>query len=189
MCDTEEFEELEEVRPDIASTLTHEILMETEVDLPECGGDLPANLRAMITFALRAEGVELPCEINVLLTDNEGIAEINQEMREKEAPTDVLSFPMFEFRPACPPTTLDEAFLDPESGLLPLGDMVLSLEKVEAQAKEYGHDFLTEARYLVLHSVLHLLGYDHLDEGAMKRQMRTREKDILEQFASEKETL
>lgn len=160
--------------------LPHEIIIESEVDCPDA---LPALIRDTITFALLQEKVELPCEINVLLTDNEGIQEINAEMREKNQPTDVLSFPMFEFQPACPPTELDAEFLDPETNRLPLGDMVLSLEKVTQQAEDYGHDFLTEARYLVLHSVLHLLGYDHLDEGAMKKQMRTREKDILEQLS------
>lgn len=157
--------------------LKHDIIIETEVDIPE---SLPDLIRSTILFALEEEKVELPCEINVLLADNQAIQEINEEMREKDSPTDVLSFPMFEFRPSCPPTELDSQFLDPDTQLLPLGDMVLSMEKVASQALEYGHDIETETRYLVLHSVLHLLGYDHVDEGAMKKQMRTREKDILE---------
>lgn len=159
--------------------LKHEIIIEAEVEsiLDE---KLPEVIRKTILFTLEEEKVTINCEINVLLTDDEGIREINREMREKDVPTDVLSFPMFEFRPSCPPTKLDEEFLDPDTGLLPLGDMVLSLQRIKAQSEEYGHDFLTEARYLTLHSVLHLLGYDHEDEGAMKRQMRTREKDIIE---------
>lgn len=157
--------------------MTHDIIIETEVDCPPT---LPQLIRDTITFALNQEKVTLPCEINVLLTDDEGIQEINLETREKNQPTDVLSFPMFEFQPACPPTELDSPLMDPDSQRLPLGDMVLSLQRVSAQAEEYGQDFFTEARYLILHSVLHLLGYDHIDEGAMKKQMRAREKELLE---------
>lgn len=157
--------------------MNHHIIIESEVDFPET---LPQEIEKTILFTLQEEKVSIPCEINVLLTDDNGIREINLEMREKDTPTDVLSFPMFEFQPSCPPTELDSDFLDPDTNLLPLGDMVLSLERVHSQAEEYGHPFLTEAKYLTLHSVLHLLGYDHEDEGAMKKQMRTREKDILE---------
>lgn len=155
----------------------HEILMETEVDCPE---GLPSLIRQGITLALAEEGVGLPCEINVLLTNDAGIQEINEDMREKDMATDVLSFPMFDLEPLSPPTAEDKGMIDPCSGLLPLGDMVLSLERVEAQALEYGHSFRRECLYLVVHSVLHLLGYDHLDEGAMKRQMREREKILMD---------
>ena len=88
--------------------------------------------------------------------------------------TDVLSFPEFEFMPGEPPTEQDEDLFDVATGLLPLGDMVLSMAKapVKAQAAEFGHSNRRELAYLVTHSVLHLLGYDHLDEGPMKAQMR-----------------
>ena len=94
-----------------------------------------------------------------------------------DRPTDVLSFPMFELEPGVPPE--GEAFLDPETGRCPLGDMCISLERAAAQAEEYGHSLDRELCYLAVHSALHLLGYDHLDEGPMKRQMRAREEAIL----------
>ena len=117
-----------------------------------------------------------PCEVDVLLTDDDGIHEINREMRQVDRPTDVLSFPEFELTPGQLPGPEDA---DPGTGLIPLGDMVLSMERVSAQAKEYGHSKRRELSYLVTHSVLHLLGYDHLDEGPMKAQMRAREEAIM----------
>ena len=139
-----------------------------------------ALIRKVIRTALEAEGVTLRCEVDVLLTNDEGIHAINQEMRGVDAPTDVLSFPEFEFTPGEPPAEEDEALCDPATGLLPLGDMVLSVERVKAQAAEFGHSTRRELAYLVTHSVLHLLGYDHLDEGPMKKQMREREDAIME---------
>ena len=93
-----------------------------------------------------------------------------------DRPTDVLSFPAFSLLPGELPEAEDA---DPGTGLVPLGDMVISMEHVAAQAKEYGHSGRRELAYLVVHSVLHLLGYDHLDEGPMKAQMREREEVIL----------
>ena len=135
-----------------------------------------ALIRKVIRTALAAEGMTLPCEVDVKLTDDAGIHEINREMRDVDRPTDVLSFPVFDLTPGELP---DEMDADPGTGLIPLGDMVISLERVEAQAKEYGHSNRRELAYLVVHSVLHLLGYDHLDEGEQKKQMRGREEAIL----------
>ena len=155
--------------------MNHEILMETEVDGAEPYAEL---LRRVIPAALEAEGVPFPCEVDVLFTDDEGIHAINREQRDVDRPTDVLSFPMFNLTPGTPPT-LDDVEVDPGTGLVPLGDMVLSLERAEAQGAEYGHGPEREAAYLAVHSVLHLLGYDHLDEGPRKAQMRAREEAIL----------
>lgn len=135
-----------------------------------------ALIRRVIRTALAAEGLALPCEVDVLLTGDGGIHQINREQRGVDRPTDVLSFPEFDLRPGELPTAEDA---DPGTGLVPLGDMVISMERVAAQAKEYGHSGRRELAYLVTHSVLHLLGYDHLDEGAMKAQMRAREEAIL----------
>ena len=135
-------------------------------------------VRQCILATLQEEKVPVPCEINVLLTDDGGIHAINLATRQVDRPTDVLSFPMFQLTPGAPPT-LDDVEADPGTGLVPLGDMVLSLERAEAQGAEYGHGAEREAAYLAVHSVLHLLGYDHLDEGPMKRQMREREEKIL----------
>ncbi len=138
--------------------------------------DTCALIRRVIRTALAAEGVDFPCEVDVLLTDDAGIHRINREMRGVDRPTDVLSFPEFSLRPGELPGMEDA---DPGTGLVPLGDMVLSMERVAAQAKEYGHSRRRETAYLVTHSVLHLLGYDHLDEGPQKAQMRQREEAIL----------
>lgn len=153
--------------------MEHNILFETEVDCPSETQEL---LTKTIVAALDAEGVEVPCELNVLLTDDAGIHQINLEMREVDRPTDVLSFPMFDLTPGEHPTEEDA---DPDTDLVPLGDMCLSLERAEAQAQEYGHSVQRELCYLTVHSVLHLLGYDHMDEGPMKAQMREREEAIL----------
>ena len=135
-----------------------------------------ALIRRTIRTALAAEGMTLPCEVDVLLTDDEGIHRINLDMRNVDRPTDVLSFPEFDLKPGELPTAEDA---DPGTGLIPLGDMVLSMERVAAQAEEYGHSRQRELAYLVTHSMLHLLGYDHLDEGEMKKQMRGREEAIM----------
>ncbi|MFI3253235.1 MAG: rRNA maturation RNase YbeY [Eubacteriales bacterium] len=162
--------------------MTHMILVETEVDFPP---ELENKIGCAIAMALEEEKVPFACEINVLLTDDQGIQELNKEYRGMDKATDVLSFPMFQLTAGIPPT--DPEMLDVDSDLLPLGDMVLSLERVEAQAKEYGHSVQQELCYLAIHSVLHLLGYDHVDEGVMKQQMRTREKHILAEATKEME--
>lgn len=146
-------------------------------DVPGAANDANcALIRRTIRTALAAEGLMAPCEVDVLLTDDDGIHEINREMRQVDRPTDVLSFPEFELTPGQLPGPEDA---DPGTGLIPLGDMVLSMERVSAQAREYGHSKRRELSYLVTHSVLHLLGYDHLDEGPMKAQMRAREEAIM----------
>ena len=152
----------------------HRIILEAEVEAPDTVEPL---LRRVISAALEAEGMDLPCEINVLPTDDEGIHQVNLDMRGVDRPTDVLSFPMFDLSPGEKP---GEEHEDPDTGLVPLGDMCISLERAAAQAEEYGHSVERELSYLAVHSVLHLLGYDHMDEGPMKAQMRRREEHILE---------
>ena len=160
----------------------HRIILEAEVEVPE---GTQALLEEVITAALAAEGVSLPCEINVLLTDDGGIHQVNLDMRGVDRPTDVLSFPMFNLRPGERPQPGDE---DPETGLVPLGDMCISLERAAAQAAEFGHSVKRELAYLTVHSALHLLGYDHMDEGPMKRQMRLHEEFILDKLGITRET-
>ena len=145
-------------------------------DVPGVNEGQRALIRKVIRTALAAEGVDFPCEVDVCVTSDEGIHQVNLEMRGVDRPTDVLSFPAFDLRPGELPGEEDA---DPATGLVPLGDMCLSLERVQAQAKEYGHSNRRELAYLVVHSVLHLLGYDHLDEGPQKAQMRAREDAIL----------
>ena len=130
-----------------------------------------------IHAVLEEEKVNVPCEINVLVTDDQGIQVINQAAREIDKPTDVLSFPMFSLTAGKLPEDWEE-YLDPDTNLCPLGDMVISLERATLQAKEFGHSLRREVGYLTIHSMLHLLGYDHLDEGEQKKQMRKREEEI-----------
>ena len=134
-------------------------------------------IRKCIAATLQAEGVSIPCEINVLVTDDKGIHAINLASRDIDRPTDVLSFPMFALEAGNPPAQW-ETYIDPETGLCPLGDMAISLERAIAQAKEFGHSTRREIGYLTIHSMLHLLGYDHLDEGPQKAQMCAREEKI-----------
>ena len=145
-----------------------------------------ALIRKTLRKALELEGVTLPCEVDVLLTGDAGIHQINRETRHVDRPTDVLSFPEFAFTPGQPPTEAEAGLRDPATGLLPLGDMVISMERVAAQAKEYGHSNRRELSYLVTHSVLHLLGYDHLDEGPEKARMRAREEAVMEALGLER---
>ena len=152
-------------------------------DVP--GGDEKkcALIRKAIRTALASEGVDFPCEVDVSVTSDKGIHQINLDMRQVDRPTDVLSFPAFDLKPGELPGEEDA---DPATGLTPLGDMVISLERVQAQAKEYGHSSRRELAYLVVHSVLHLLGYDHLDEGPQKEKMRGREDAIMAELGIER---
>lgn len=138
---------------------------------------VPGIIRRCIHATLQAEGICVPCEINVLVTDDRGIHTINKTSRNIDRPTDVLSFPMFELTAGAPPTDWED-YQDPDTGLVPLGDMCISLERADKQAQEYGHSLRREVGYLTIHSMLHLLGYDHVDEGPMKKQMRAREEAI-----------
>ena len=125
-------------------------------DVPGISESLRAFIRKVIRTALAAQGVDFPCEVDVRVTGDARIREVNLEQRGVDRPTDVLSFPMF------------------------------SMERVQAQAKEYGHSNRRELAYLVVHSVLHLLGYDHLDEGPEKARMRAREEAIMAELGLER---
>ena len=155
-------------------------------DVPGVSDGQRTFLRRAIRTALAAEGVDFPCEVDVHLTNDETIRQINLDMREVGRPTDVLSFPAFDLTPGELPGPEDA---DPGTGLVPLGDMVLSLERAEAQGAEYGHGPEREAAYLAVHSVLHLLGYDHMDDGPEKARMREREEAILAELGIGRESM
>ena len=138
---------------------------------------ISAIIKKCIQSTLDAERISVPCEINVLVTNDAGIHLINKTSRDIDRPTDVLSFPMFQLEAGNPPSDWVE-YQDPMTGLVPLGDMCISLERAKAQAAEFGHSARREVGYLTIHSMLHLLGYDHLDEAEMKKQMRGREEAI-----------
>jgi len=138
---------------------------------------ISAIIKKCVEATLAAESVCVPCEINVLVTNDKGIHAINQACRGIDKPTDVLSFPMFQMEAGNPPKDWD-SYIDPETDMCPLGDMAISLERAIAQAKEFGHSTRREVGYLTIHSMLHLLGYDHMDDGPQKAQMRAREEAI-----------
>ena len=123
-------------------------------------------VREAILKTLDYEQYRNACEVSVTFTDNEGIRAINREYREIDAPTDVLSFPLFE---ECDGTRM-------------LGDIVLSLEKCRAQAEEFGHSFERECAFLTVHSTLHLLGYDHVNGEEEEQDMRARQTAIVEKM-------
>ncbi len=164
---------------------SHRVNISAEVPVPN-EAKKAADVRRAVNAALRAEGIDahaVPCEISLLFTDDAGIQEINRAAREIDAPTDVLSFPMLELRPGAPPR--DRRYAEPGSGgRTYLGDMVLSVERVRAQAAEYGHSLRRELCYLTVHSVLHLLGYDHL--GEERSEMRRREEYIMGELGLER---
>ena len=136
-----------------------------------------ALIKKAVAAALDAEGIAQPCLVSVMLTDEEGIRAVNREFRGIDAATDVLSFPLNELKPgAFDPACCERDF---ETGAVMLGDMMISVPRCERQGEEFGHGYEREIRYLAVHSVLHLLGYDHMDEGEEKRRMREREKIIM----------
>ena len=138
---------------------------------------ISAIIKKCVEATLAAESITVPCEINVLVTNDDGIRAINQGSRGIDKPTDVLSFPMLQLEAGNPPKDWED-YMDPETDLCPLGDMAISLERAIAQAKEFGHSTRREVGYLTIQSMLQLLGYDHLDEGPQKAQMRSREEAI-----------
>ncbi len=139
-----------------------------------------AMLRKAVRTALDHEGVTDKTHVDIMLTDNAHIHAINRDRRGVDRPTDVLSFPMNELIPECYDPVLCDT--DPSTGRILLGDMVISLEQCRAQAEEYGHSPEREICYLAVHSVLHLLGYDHMDEGEEKAQMRRHEDEIMDKL-------
>ena len=136
-------------------------------------------------FALKKENVLVPYQISLLLVDNEEIRRINKETRAIDKETDVLSFPMLDypkgkvFKDVYLDKVFSPIYLDGDE--LVLGDMVLSLEKAKEQSIEYNHSFLRECSYLAVHSILHLLGYDHMEDEE-KKVMRKREEEILNEL-------
>ena len=137
---------------------------------------IPTGIRMLVrrccNAVLKLENFEGPAEISVTFTDNAGIRELNKQYRDKDIDTDVLSFPMGENG------VYD---IDMETGAKILGDVVISMEKARDQAERFGHSFQREVGYLTAHSMLHLLGYDHVD-NLEKVRMREKEELIMEQL-------
>ena len=156
------------------------VFIEKEV-VPDLGFDEEALIRKVIPFTEEYMHFPYETEINVILTDDEGIRKVNQECRQVDAPTDVLSFPMLEYEAAGDFSGIDEEddfLFNPDTGALLLGDMMLSVERIKAQAAEYGHSPERELAFLVVHSMLHLFGYDHMEEEE-RNVMEEKQRDIL----------
>ena len=135
-------------------------------------------IRRCIKAALRYERIPFRAKVNVTVTDDAGIRDLNREHRNIDSPTDVLSFPLLDWVDGKGemPQPWD---YDLDTKCVELGDVVISAERARAQAIEFDHSFERECGYLVVHSILHLLGYDHVDEGPRKALMRGFEEDIM----------
>ncbi len=144
--------------------------------------DYDSIIRQVVEEALDYEECPYEAEVSVLLTGNEEIRELNREYREMDRPTDVLSFPMLEFRRPSDFSRVEEEFCDsfnPETGELLLGDIILSVDKIEEQAAAYGHSKERELAFLVAHSMLHLCGYDHMEDDE-RMVMEKKQEEILQ---------
>lgn len=143
--------------------------------------DIENIAKAVIEKVLEVEKCPYEIEVNLLLTDNEGIQEYNRQMRDIDRPTDVLSFPGLFFDE---PSVFDIAsgeeadYTNPETGNIILGDIIISVEKILEQAEEYGHSIMREYAFLIAHSMFHLCGYDHMTEDEAK-VMEEKQENIL----------
>lgn len=154
---------------------------ETEVTFPF---DYKLLAEKVVEFCLDYAKFPYEAEVNLTLTNNDGIWEINKEFRQIDRPTDVLSFPMLEYETAGDFSFLDNEDSDdfnPDTGEALLGDIIISVEKVYEQAKNYGHSVEREFSFLITHSMLHLFGYDHMEESDAEC-MEQKQKEILEQM-------
>lgn len=138
-------------------------------------------IRRVVAEALDYEGCPYEAEVSVILTDDANIREMNRNYRQMDKPTDVLSFPLIEYESPADFSLLEEARLDcfnPDSGELMLGDIVISTQRAAAQAEQYGHSYEREVAFLTAHSMLHLMGYDHMEEEE-RLVMERRQEEIL----------
>lgn len=147
---------------------------ETKVDVPF---DYETVANTVILYALDQQSFPFEAEINLILTDDCGIREVNREFRSIDRATDVLSFPMIAYDTAGNFSQIeaDGDNFNPDTGEALLGDMVLNMQRVKQQARAYGHSELREYAFLIVHSMLHLLGYDHIEEpdaALMEEQQR-----------------
>ena len=161
------------------------IYMDDRQSLISVEKDLKGSIKEIIDYALKEEQVLVPYEVSLIFVDNETIREINADTRGIDRATDVLSFPMLDYedKKVFKQCYLNYEFspIDLNEGNLVLGDIVLSLERAKEQSEEFEHSFIREVCYLVIHSILHLLGYDHMEDED-KIIMRAREEEILSEF-------
>lgn len=150
----------------------------------ECEADFDFDYekiaKDVINTAIDHMGFPFEAEVSVTITDDEGIQTINKEFRQIDSPTDVLSFPMIEYKNAGDFSEIEENndLFNPESGEVILGDIVLNVQRIYKQAEEYGHSILREYAFLIAHSMLHLFGFDHMTE-AEASVMEQKQREIL----------
>jgi probable rRNA maturation factor len=144
--------------------------------------ELDNIITTVIEEAIDFQNCPYECEVNVSIVDNAYIHELNRESRGIDRPTDVLSFPMVDFELPGDLSVAEknpEEYFNPDTGELLLGDIIISLERAEAQAEEYGHSLKREIAFLTAHSMLHLFGYDHMTDEE-RIQMEEMQEEILE---------
>ena len=145
--------------------------------------DYEEAAKSIIDQALDYLNCPYEVQLNLTLTDNEGIHAINKEYRQIDTPTDVLSFPLIDYpEPNVFPESIEddaEDYFDLDTGELMLGDIIISVEKCKEQAKEYGHSELREYSFLIVHSMLHLFGYDHMEDDE-RTVMEVKQREILD---------
>ena len=162
------------------------ILIDNRQNKIEVTKELEIVIKDVIEYTLKEEKLFIDTEVSVIFIDNEEIKEINKKHRGIDKITDVLSFPMLNypenkvFKDVYINYKFDQSDLYDEK--LVIGDVALSLEKAKQQSEEFGHSFIRECAYLTVHSILHLLGYDHMEE-TQKNIMRKREEEILNNFS------
>ncbi len=161
-----------------------EIIIENEQEKVEISSDIEKTIEEVIEYTLKYEECDFNAEVSVTVVDNEAICEINRDTRNIDAPTDVLSFPMLYFDENG--DIIDSEF-DKNGENLILGDIVISAERAVEQAKEYGHSFRREIAFLTVHSMLHLLGYDHVDDPEGEKVMFQKQEDILNKLGITRE--
>ena len=148
------------------------IVTSNEQEKYEIGEELMLMIEKVISECEDEEGLEFDNEISLTFTDNENIRQINKDYRDIDDKTDVLSFPMYEIE------DLEEEKKSKSKNLKPLGDIVISMEQADEQAKQFGHSFEREVCYLICHSMFHLMGYDHMTDDE-KKIMREKEEKIM----------
>lgn len=156
-----------------------EIFYSNEQDKLTPPEDIEQLIEQCTRAALEEEGIDDDAQVSVTLVDNESIREINREHRDIDKATDVLSFPLGD----------DDSFdTDPETGAILLGDIVISLERADEQAKEFGHSFRREVAFLITHSLFHLLGYDHVDSDEDEKLMFGKQDKVLQKLGITRES-
>ncbi len=160
------------------------IILENEQNAVKISEEIEETIKKVIDASLEYENCDFDAEVSVTIVDNEAIREINNETRNIDAPTDVLSFPMLYFDEDG--NIIDSDF-DMDGDVLVLGDIVISAERAKSQAEEFGHSFLREIAFLTVHSMLHLLGYDHVDDPVGEKIMFTKQEEILDKLGIKRE--